>query len=887
MSYVDAFFERDKDAIHVVERVNEKRIFRTYPTKYAFFYPDGKGKYRSIYGKPLSRVSTTSGKAFQKERKLYSHKQLYESDVNPIFRCLEEYYLGKEAPNLNKCFFDIEVDFSSSKGYADPSNPFSMINSVTLWCSWLNDLITLTIRPKTVSRQDAEAICNKFSNTMLFNTEEELLNNFLVIIQDADILSGWNSEGYDIPYTVNRVARILGKQRMRDFCLWDQYPRKREYEKFGREQETFDLLGRVHLDYMELYRRYTYHEIHSYRLDAVGEFEIGENKVPYEGTLDQLYNNDYEKFIAYNRQDTMMLKKMDDKLQFIDLANVLAHANTVLLQTTMGAVAVSDQAIINEAHSQGLQVPDKKKNFDAEFDTAAGAYVAQPKVGMHDWVCSMDLNSLYPSVIRALNMGPETIIGQLRLDRTHDMIRKKMNNKATFAEAWEGVFNTLEYDLVQERDVAEKITVDWESGETDQYTGAEIYDAVFLQNKSWAISANGTIFRCDTKGVVPNLLERWYAERTEMQKNLQNAIDTGDKEKIEFWDKRQLVKKINLNSLYGAILNQGSRFFDLRMGQSVTLTGRSIARHMAAEVNRVLTGEYDHVGSSIIYGDTDSVYYSAIPSLKEDIDNGNIEWNKERAIKLYDVIGDEVNSTFPKYMNKAFGISLEAGQIIKAAREIVATRGLFIKKKRYGILVYDEEGNRKDVNGEPGKLKAMGLDLKRSDTPEFMQRFLEEILFDVLNRKERTEIFSKIKDFREEFKERPGWEKGTPKRVNNLTKYTKLYDRTGKCGVGHVMAAINWNRLRKAYSDNYSLGITDGMKTIVCKLKSNPMGMTSIAYPIDELHLPNWYKDLPFDHSEMEKTIINKKISNLIGVLDWDLKDTENSNTFNSLFEIS
>ena len=887
MSYVDAFFERNKDVIHVVERVNEKRIFRTYPTKYAFFYPDAKGKYRSIYGKPLSRVSTTSGKAFQKERKLYSHKQLYESDVNPIFRCLEEYYLGKEAPTLNKCFFDIEVDFSSSKGYADPSNPFSMINSVTLWCSWLNDLITLTIRPKTVSRQDAEAICNKFSNTMLFNTEEDLLNNFLAIIQDADILSGWNSEGYDIPYTVNRVARILGKQRMRDFCLWNQYPRKREYEKFGREQETFDLLGRVHLDYMELYRRYTYHEIHSYRLDAVGEFEIGENKVPYEGTLDQLYNNDYEKFIAYNRQDTMMLKKMDDKLQFIDLANVLAHANTVLLQTTMGAVAVSDQAIINEAHSQGLQVPDKKKNFDAEFDTAAGAYVAQPKVGMHDWVCSMDLNSLYPSVIRALNMGPETIIGQLRLDRTYDMIRKKMNNKASFAEAWEGIFNTLEYDLVQERDVAEKITVDWENGETDQYTGAEIYDTVFLQNNPWAISANGTIFRCDTKGVVPNLLERWYAERKEMQKNLQNAIDTGDKEKIEFWDKRQLVKKINLNSLYGAILNQGSRFFDLRMGQSVTLTGRSIARHMAAEVNKVLTGEYDHVGSSIIYGDTDSVYYSAIPSLKEDIDNGNVEWDKEKAIKLYDVISEEVNSTFPKYMNKAFGISIEAGQIIKAAREIVATSGLFIKKKRYGILVYDEEGNRKDVNGEPGKLKAMGLDLKRSDTPEFMQKFLEEILFDVLNRKGQTEIFSKIKDFREEFKERPGWEKGTPKRVNNLTKYTKLYDRTGKCGVGHVMAAINWNRLRKAYSDNYSLEVTDGMKTIVCKLKSNPMGMTSIAYPIDELHLPNWYKDLPFDHSEMEKTIINKKISNLIGVLNWDLKDTENTNTFNSLFEVS
>ena len=323
------------------------------------------------------------------------------------------------------------------------------------------------------------------------------------------------------------------------------------------------------------------------------------------------------------------------------------------------------------------------------------------------------------------------------------------------------------------------------------------------------------------------------------------------------------------------------------MGQSVTLTGRSIAKHMSAQVNKVLTGTYDHVGSTIIYGDTDSVYYSAIPALKDEIANGNVEWDKEKAIKLYDAIGEEVNSSFPQFMNNTFGITIESGEIIAAAREIVASRGLFIKKKRYGILVYDQEGNRKDTDGKPGKLKAMGLDLKRSDTPEFMQRFLEEILFDVLNGKTETDILGMIKDFREKFKERPGWEKGTPKRVNNLTKYTKMFDRTGKCGVGHVMAAINWNRLRKAYSDNYSMEITDGMKTIVCKLKNNPMNMTSIAYPIDELHLPQWYKDLPFDHGGMENAIINKKIDNLIGVLDWDLKETESTNTFSSLFEIS
>ena len=887
MSYVDAFFEREKDAIHIVERVNGKREYMSYPARYVFYYPDMRGKYKSIFGTPLSRVSTTSGKAFHKEKKLQGNKRLFESDVNPVFRCLEDNYLGKEAPNLNKCFFDIEVDFKQEKGFADPSDPFSMINSVTLWCSWLDSLITFTIRPKTVERAEAEEICGKFENTMLCNTEEELLENFLAMIENADILSGWNSEGYDIPYTVNRVARVLGKERMRDFCLWKQYPRKREFEKFGKDLETFDLIGRIHLDYLELYRKYTYHEMHSYRLDAVGEYEIGETKVAYEGTLDQLYNNDYEKFIAYNRQDTMMLKKMDDKLQFIDLANVLAHANTVLLQTTMGAVAVSDQAIINEAHSKGLQVPDKQHKSDEEFSTAAGAYVAQPKVGMHDWIGSMDLNSLYPSVIRAMNMGPETIIGQCRLEKTYNMVREKMGNKSSFAEAWEGIFCTLEFDLVRDRDIAEKITVDWENGETDQYTGAEIYDLIHNQGNPWGISANGTIFRHDIKGIIPNLLERWYAERKVMQKSLQEAIDANDKEKIEFWDKRQLVKKINLNSLYGAILNPGSRFFDLRMGQSVTLTGRSIAKHMSAQVNKVLTGNYDHVGSTIIYGDTDSVYYSAIPALKDEIANGNVEWDKEKAIKLYDAIGEEVNSSFPQFMNNTFGITIESGEIIAAAREIVASRGLFIKKKRYGILVYDQEGNRKDTDGKPGKLKAMGLDLKRSDTPEFMQRFLEEILFEVLDGKQEADILDRIKEFRENFKERPGWEKGTPKRVNNLTKYTNMFERTGKCGVGHVMAAINWNRLRKAYSDNYSMEITDGMKTIVCKLKNNPMGMTSVAYPIDELHLPQWYKDLPFDHTEMERTIINKKIDNLIGVLNWNLKETESTNTFDSLFEIA
>ena len=159
-----------------------------------------------------------------------------------------------------------------------------------------------------------------------FKTEKELLEAFLDLIDDADILTGWNSEGFDIPYMVNRVGKVMSKSHTRRFCLWDKMPKERRFERYGAEQQTFDLIGRVHLDYMELYRKYTYHEMHSYSLDAIGEYELGDRKVEYDGTLDQLYNNDFEKFIAYSRQDVELLVKLDAKLQFIDLANVLAHS---------------------------------------------------------------------------------------------------------------------------------------------------------------------------------------------------------------------------------------------------------------------------------------------------------------------------------------------------------------------------------------------------------------------------------------------------------------------------------------------------------------------------------------------------------------------------------
>lgn len=885
--YVDAIWNRDEDIVKVVERDPKKgRIFQEYPAKYQFYYPDPKGKHHSIYGEPLSRVTTKSFKDFIKEQKIHSGHKLYESDINAVFRILEEHYLGQEAPKLHTAFFDIEVDFDPERGYASPEDAFMPITAIAIHLQWLDTLVCLAVPPKTLTMEQAQLQVKDFPNTYLFETEAEMLETFLNLIEDADVLSGWNSEGFDIPYTVNRVTKVLSKEDTRRFCLWDQFPKKREYEKYGKTAITYDLVGRVHLDSLELYRKYTYEERHSYRLDAIGEMEIGESKTVYEGTLDQLYNNDFRKFIEYNRQDCALLNKLDQKLKFLDLANKIAHENTVLLQTTLGAVAVTEQAIINEAHRRGMIVPSRTRKDDLGDTQAAGAYVAYPKKGLHDWIGSMDINSLYPSVIRALNMGPETIVGQLRPERTDQHIREQMGlHKKSFAAAWEGMFGTMEYEAVMRQDKVFEIIIDWENGETDVVSGAEAYRLIFESNQPWMLSANGTIFTYENEGVIPGLLKRWYSERKELQKKLKEAKDAGNSIEEEYWDKRQLVKKINLNSLYGAILNPGCRFFDKRIGQSTTLTGRSIARHMAGKVNEMITGEFDHVGKSIIYGDTDSCYFSAYSTLKNDIAKKLLPWDKDIVIQLYNNIAENVNATFPDFMLDAFHCPKSRGEVIKAGREIVASKGLFITKKRYAVLYYDKDGNRYDIDGKPGKIKAMGLDLKRSDTPEFMQEFLNEILTKVLNGAQEDEILERISEFRTEFKARPGWEKGTPKRVNNLTEYSAEEAKKGKANMpGHVRASMNWNTLKRLNGDKYSMGIVDGMKVIVCKVKDNPLGYTSVAYPTDELRLPKWFQDLPFDHSEMESVIINNKLDNLIGVLEWDLESTQNDNTFGKLF---
>lgn len=538
MPYIDAYHNREKDEIHIVERINGERVYNVIPARYVFYYEEPNGRYRTMWGKPCSIYETNNYNVFKKELATAKAqgKAIHECDINPIFRCLSENYPKDVIPELVLGFFDIETDFDPIRGFAPPDDPFARITAISLYESKQQKLFTLVLKPDLpkshkfyMTDEQALEIVSEFEDTYLCKDEKQLLKTFIALIEDVDVLTGWNSTGFDIPYIVNRISRVLGKDYTKDLCLWGKHPRKRKYVKFKKENYTYELYGRVHLDYLELFQKHSSQELHSYRLDFVGEMIVGENKVPYEGTLDQLYKQDFKKFIEYNRQDTMLLVKIDAKCKYIDLANQLAHNNSVLLQTTMGSVQLIEQAIVNESWRLGLQAPSRKEekqfnedpedilfNDDDDDKPVVGAYVADPKVGISLQIGCIDINSLYPSTLRALNMGPETLVGQIRSDLTEELIDRRLKEGWKPNMVWQGIFSTLEFQKVHEKS-DEPLIVDFDHGDTVTLTGKDIHDFIFGEGHALTISANGTIFRNDVKAVIPGLLENWYSERKVMQ----------------------------------------------------------------------------------------------------------------------------------------------------------------------------------------------------------------------------------------------------------------------------------------------------------------------------------------------------------------------------------
>lgn len=986
-NYVDAYYDRASDLICVVERDGQKRIYKNYPVNHTLYYEDMMGNYKSMWGMPCKKYSTTKKKEFTKKLSELQEqgKKIHESDLNPIFRCLSDNYIGKEPPSLNIGYFDIETDFHEKKGFADPWDTFNRITAITIYKTYDEANYTLVLKPDLpkddvnfLSYSQAEEITNKFENTVLYDSEEDMLHAFFELISDVDMLVGWNSSYYDIPYMVNRTKDILGKEYIKKFCLWDQTPKVKEgKDKYGKPTKTYETVGIVHMDFLEVYKKQNGKELPSFSLDYVSELELGDKKVAYDGTLDDLYKKDFYKFIEYSRKDVMLMVQLEEKKKYLSLCNQLAHMNTVNIQKTMGSVAIIEQGIINRAHQRGMVVPCKKQKLYSDYEedeaeedeekAAVGAYVREPVPGIYKMIACCDINSLYPSTLRSLNIGPETIIGQIRPDRTEKWIMDRLSQGIKAKDVWIGTFCSKEYELVITQS-DELIDIDYEDGRSASMTAKELYKTIFIDNSEITLSANGTLFRRDVEAVIPELLGIWYSERKELQakekawgylldgiklnidnyeiiggeklqidiekfqksikRNDEGSFDIVDHDYInelistgtiiynqtafvyydtnkakyekDFWNQRQQARKILLNSLYGSILNEGFRMFDQRMGQSVTLTGRSITKHMISKINEQIEGVYDVEGRSIVYSDTDSCYFSAEKMLTELGEEGIAMLNNpDIMIQYYDDIADIVNKSFAEFMNSAFNTNLSRGAIIRAGRELVASVGYFIKKKKYALMIIDDEGTRRDIDGSKGKLKITGLDIKRSDTPKFIQDFLKELVIDLLNDKTKDDLYEKIIKFRENFRKMNTWEKSAPKKVNNLSGYMDKIDKNSSEDVfnkrnqtkkinlpGNVSASYNWNIMLQIQNDNSMPEIKDGMRINTLPLKKNSYNMNTIAFPLEVADsLPTWFKELPFDISEIENINIDKKLNNLFACLEWDLNETKKSSAVDDFFE--
>lgn len=919
MSYVSAF--TDDDEIVVIERVDGERIIKRDNIEFVFYTLDQYGDYTTIFGDKCTKHVYDNRKEFYAAMRQYPSDVIYEHDVNPVFRYLSKNYDFDAVPNINTAFYDIEVAFHEDTRYSNPEDAENEVISVAVYQNWSNIMYMIALPPPTMTMQECEQICSKIEQEeadyevkcVMVNSEAELLKCFLLLIEDSDVISGWNSESYDFKYLYNRITKVIGQHYLRELCVGGKKPSSKSLmnPKTKQFEEVFSPIGRVHLDYMNLYKKYTYIELPTYKLDHVAYIELDERKVEYPGTLDQLYKQDFEKFVRYNIKDTYLVKRIDDEKKFIDLTNLLAHNNGVLLETTLGTVGITEQAIINQGHyfsNEELIFPSKPKKDENESG-AAGAFVSPPKVGIRKLVAGNDINSLYPSTIRALNMSPETLIGHVNSDETEKHIIEKVNSgeAESFAEAWQPFFNTFEFDKVYEGS-DEDVTFEFNrSDESITAPAYKIKEMIFNDDK-FSISANGTVFSREKKGVIPALLERWYSERKKMQKEAEKwenlmVNETDPKKKAEatknfkYWDQRQMAKKINLNALYGALLNAHCRFYDKRIGQSTTLTGRSITRHMSSHINQQICGEYNHLGDSIVYGDTDSSYFSVYEAYmasgdeeKKAMANAMFE-DRDLAVEIYNAISEKTNSSFPEFMDKRFNTGIDNGSIIKAGRENLASYSLFIKKKRYAMNLFDKDGIRLDKNGKNGKLKIMGLQIKRSDTPKMIQDCLKEGMDMLLNGVPEDKVVNYFTEFKDDLSNKEPWVLGRPSGANAVTHYTDLHYKYQNGQIdkkpaipGAISGAIAWNEQLDIHNEMHVERIGNQSKVVTCKLRNNDFGYKNISYLTDQTKFPEWFKEMPFDTETMLETIYYRPILTIFGVLGWDVNLIRKGTKFTETF---
>ena len=786
-------------------------------------------KYRTLNGEVVEEIHPGSVRDCREFYKKYDDVDgfsIYGND-RYIYQYISEKYPQDEIKfDINQIkLVTIDIETASEHGFPDVESASEEILAITIQDYNTKEIVTWGVKP----------FVNKQKNVTYryCPSEHQLLSDFINYwMQDVpDVITGWNCQLYDIPYICKRLNRVLGEKLMKRFSPWGLVTESEIFVK-GRKQTMFDVGGVTQLDYLDLYKKFTYKAQESYRLDYIAQVELGQKKLDHSEfeTFKDFYTHGWQKYIEYNIVDVELVDRLEDKMKLIELALTMAYDAKVNYADVFYQVRMWDTIIYNYLKKRNIVIPPKNKSQKNE--KYAGAYVKEPIPGKYDWVVSFDLNSLYPHLIMQYNISPETLLEERHPTATVDRI-------------------------------------------LDEEINFELY-------KDNAVCANGAMFRKDVRGFLPELMEKMYGDRVIFKKRMLQAKQEYEKTPTKALEKEiarcnniQMAKKISLNSAYGAIGNQYFRYYKLANAEAITLSGqvsiRWIEQKMNQYLNRLLqTTDEDYV----IASDTDSIYLNLGPLVDKFLANRSSD--KAKVVELLDMVcSDKLEPYIDQcYQNLANYVSAY-DQKMQMKRENIADRGIWTAKKRYILNVWNSEGV---AYAEP-KLKMMGIEAVKSSTPAPCRKMIKDALKLMMTGTEE-DVIEFIDKSRKEFKQLPPEQIAFPRSVSDVSKYKSSSDIYTKGTPIHCRGALLFNHYikEKKLTNKYSL-IQNGEKIKFCYLKKPNIIHENIISFIQEfpkeLDLDKYIDyDLQFEKSFVEPL---KAILDAIG---WNVEKTVNLELF-------
>ena len=780
-----------------VQMVGDKFLVRGYEDGQSFMIKDEfsptlfvksnrETEYKTLGGEsvePIKPGTVRDCREFYKKYEGVDGFRIYGND-RYVSQYISEKYPEEEIKfDISKIkLVTIDIEVSAEDGFPDPESCSEEILTISIQNYNTKNIITWGRHPFEVKQKNVKYIhCE---------TEVELLNLFLDFWTNypPEIVTGWNIQLYDIPYICGRLARVLGEKQMKRFSPWGLVSQGEIYVS-GRKQTTYDVGGITQLDYLNLYKKFTYKAQESYRLDHIADVELGQKKLDHSefDTFKDFYTQNWQKFVEYNIVDVELVDRLEDKMKLIELALTMAYDAKVNYADVFYQVRMWDNIIYNYLKKRSIVIPQKDRSEKNE--KYAGAYVKEPTPGKYDWVVSFDLNSLYPHLIMQYNISPETLLEERHPSVTVDKI---LNESINF----------------------------------------ELY-------KDYAVCANGAMYRKDIKGFLPELMEKMYGDRVIFKKKMLAAKQQYEKtptvelmKEIARCNNIQMAKKISLNSAYGAIGNQYFRYYKLANAEAITLSGQVSIRWIERKINEFLnqslgTEEFDYVVAS----DTDSIYLNLGDLVNRVYPSGNATDPK----RISEVLDKFCEAKIVPFIEESYDELSDYLQCMEKTlvmkRECIAEKGIWTAKKRYILNVWDNEG----VRYEEPKLKMMGIEAVKSSTPAPVRVYIKECL-NIIMRGTEDELIDFIARKKEEFSKLSAEEIGFPRTANNISKFKDPTTGWGKGTPIHIRGSILFNlRLDILNIKHKYNAIENGEKIKFCYVKTpNPLGENVISF-INEL----------------------------------------------------